>query len=122
MDNTSKNTPSPDEERAARRASMLQNLDAALAAAQELHTVTAKAFPEAAAQLDRDVGGNLQGLSVDKRLALGNAVAGDLAELAFNLDPDSAMDCLEQELPEDTRSLAGASAAILKAKGPLALE
>lgn len=119
MDNNSHDTPSPDEQKAARRALMLHNLDIALAAAQELRRATTSAFPEAAAEVDKGADKNLENLSTDQRIALGNAAADDLSELAFNLDPSSMMDRLEPELSSDSRSLDAATAAILKAQAPI---
>lgn len=118
MDNNPHDQPTPDEQKTARRALMLQNLDAALAAAQELHTATTKAFPDAAAEVDKRAGKDVEDLSVGQRIALGNAAADDLSELAFNLDPSATMDSLEPELPNDSRSLDAATAAILKAQAP----
>ena len=116
MESSPNDSTSAAEQKAARRARLLRNLDVALAAAAQLNAATTAAFPEASAEVERTFPRDLSSLTVSQKLALGDQTAGDLAELAFNLDPEATMDTLEASLPGDSVSLGAATSVIVKAR------
>lgn len=98
---SAESTPSSlDEDRAARRARTLANLDAALAAAGKLGEIIGQAFPEAAKACKPLPAG----LSVDERLKMGEAVAAELTTVAMQLAPELTLDSLEANLAGDHQS------------------
>lgn len=105
------------EQKAARRARLLINLDAALGLASKLNAAVTTAFPEASAAVDQKLSLEHAPLTVAQKLALGDEAARELSELAFSLDPDGVMDSLESELLGDTFSQRAASLAVMKAQG-----
>lgn len=88
------------------RALLLAKLDLALMLAGQLTTVVSKQFPAAAGLSPAAV---CAGLSTDELVALGDAAAGELKAVAFNLAPERAMDGLERDLNTDATSLSAAA-------------
>lgn len=105
--------PTPDADRTARRARLLANLDLALGLAEQLGQSVTKAFPEAAAKVRAAVDPTL---SVDERIALGDAGTRELTAIAMQLAPEATLDGLEATLDGDRHSQREAAAFIARMK------
>lgn len=75
-------------------------LGSAVQWAAHLNALMNHAFPDL-----KDVPAlNLEGLTFEEKMALGEKAAADLLQLAYNINPHVTLDGMENDLPEHTSS------------------
>lgn len=97
------------------RAELRALLAEALNAGSMLNNMLAIKMPESAAEVEKNLG-SMSDMTVDERIAAGNAIIGQLREITFQVNPDMAIDLVEGELNTDKASCNSAQIVIDKAK------